>query len=150
MNTLESQKAEIAKLQADLVAAQALNTEAQTQITTLTSERDAALSRASQADLALATANGSVNTLTATITTLTGERDQLKADAYSVEEKAQRMVATLGHSPLTITPNADEATGEKAKSLLAKFESLTGAERTEFWNENKAQLIREQQKQGKS
>lgn len=148
MNTLEQQKAQIEKLEADLKAATELNEQAQSQIGALTSERDSARTDLTKAQSDLAAAQNTISDRDKTIAANAQEITTLKAEATTVEKKAAHLLASQGHAPLNIAPDTDGAAGEQGKTLLDQFNSLTGAARTEFWNKHKAQLVKEQHKQG--
>lgn len=148
MNTLEQQKAQIEKLEADLKAAIELNEQAQTQVTALTTERDSSRADLTKATADLAAAQATIGERDKTIEASAQEITTLKSEATSVEKKAAQLLASQGHAPLDITPATDGAAAAGAKSLLEKFNSLTGAAKSDFWKKHKAQLLREQFKQG--
>jgi len=140
-NTLEAQKAEITRLTGELAAANEAKTKAESDLATersahqstsaslavVTSERD-------QARTDLTSANG-------TIATKDGEIANLKAAAVTVERKAQQLLASQGHEPLALTPDANTVDGKANATLAQQLDAITDpAARAKFYAKNKSKL----------
>lgn len=153
-NVIEDQKAQIALLQKDLKAAQDLATTHKASLDTAASERDTARTELATAKTTIATVTGERDTARAelataktTISTQATEITGLKEKAVSVESKANRLLASMGHAALDLTSDpAGSIEGKVADNspagLITKYNSLTDVDaRTKFFSENKSNMF---------
>lgn len=98
MTTQQFEK-KVADLEASIKAAEERATAAEAKVDELKSERDAAQSARDAALKERDTAQTEAKTLRGNVAELTTERDQLKADAKTVEEAVAAQIATLGVKP---------------------------------------------------